>query len=46
MRRQNGYLTAGLILAGLTAGLILLGFFWTPYDPNAMSMDQIGRAHV
>ena len=42
MRRQNGYLTAGLILAGLTAALIVLGFFWTPYDPNAMSMDRVG----
>ena len=42
MSRQNGYLTAGLILAGLTAALILLGFFWTPYDPNAMSMDRAG----
>lgn len=37
MRRQNGYLTAGLILAGLTAALIFVGFFWTPYDPNAMA---------
>lgn len=42
MRRRNGYLTAGLILAGLTAALILLGFFWTPCDPNAMSMDRSG----
>ncbi len=42
MRRRNGYLTAGLILAGLTAAIILLGFFWTPYDPNAMSMDRVG----
>ena len=42
MRRQNGYLTAGLILAGLTAALIFVGFFWTPYDPNAMSMDRVG----
>ena len=42
MRRQNGYLTAGLILAGLTAALILLGFFWTPWDPNAMSADRSG----
>ena len=42
MRRQNGYMTAGLILAGAAAALILLGFFWTPYDPNAMSMDRAG----
>ena len=42
MRRQNGYLTAGLILAGLTAALIVLGFFWTPWDPNAMTADRSG----
>ena len=42
MRRRNGYLTAGLILAGLTAALILLSFFWTPCDPNAMSADRSG----
>lgn len=42
MRRQNGYLTAGLILAGAMAALILLGFFWTPCDPNAMGMDRAG----
>lgn len=37
MRRGNALLTAGLILTCLLAGLILLGFFWTPYDPNAMA---------
>lgn len=42
MRGKNGYLTAGLILAGCMAALILAGFFWTPYDPNAMSMDRVG----
>lgn len=42
MRRRNGYLTAGLILAGVLSALILLSFFWTPYDPNAMSMDRVG----
>jgi len=42
MRRRNSYLTAGLILAGLTAALILLSFFWTPCDPNAMSADRSG----
>ena len=35
---RNGFLTAGLILAGLLTALILLGFFWTPYDPNAISV--------
>ena len=37
MRRGNALLTAGLILTCLLAGLILLGFFWTPYAPNAMA---------
>lgn len=37
MKKRNGFLTAGLVLTGLLAALILLGFFWTPYDPNAMA---------
>lgn len=37
MKRRNGFLTAGLALTCLLAALILLGFFWTPYDPNAMA---------
>lgn len=37
-RRMNNYLKAGLALTLLLAALILLGFFWTPYDPNAMSV--------
>lgn len=37
MKRRNGYLTAGLVLTGFLAALILLGFFWTPYDPSAMA---------
>jgi peptide/nickel transport system permease protein len=37
MKKRNGYLTAGLILTGCMTALILLGFFWTPYDPAAMS---------
>lgn len=37
MRKGNGLLRAGLALAGLLAALILLGAFWTPYDPNAMA---------
>ena len=32
----NGYLRVGLILTCVLVALILLGFFWTPYDPNAM----------
>lgn len=38
MKRLNGYLRAGLLLTGLLAALILLGCFWTPYDPTAMAV--------
>jgi peptide/nickel transport system permease protein len=34
---MNGYLRAGLLLTGILTALIVLGFFWTPYDPDAMS---------
>lgn len=37
MKRRNGFLIAGLVLTCALAALILLGFFWTPYDPNAMA---------
>ena len=37
MKRMNGYLKAGLLLSGLLAALMVLGLFWTPYDPNAMA---------
>ena len=37
MRRSNGYLRWGLVLVTLLGALILLGYFWTPYDPQAMS---------
>lgn len=50
MKRPNRYLTAGFLLTGLLAGLILLGFFWTPYDPTAMSVgpkfDAPSLAHL
>ena len=49
-RTSNVYLTVGLILFGLVAGLILLGTFWTPYDPAAMSVggkfDPPSAAHL
>ena len=35
-RSGNAYLRAGLILTAILAALILLGLFWTPYDPEAM----------
>ena len=37
MKRRNWFLVAGLLLTGLLAALLLLGLFWTPYDPNAMA---------
>ena len=37
-RQMNRYLTVGLILTVLVAGLIVLGLFWTPYDPSAMAV--------
>lgn len=37
MKKQNAYFMAGLALAGLLAALVLLGVFWTPYDPTAMA---------
>ena len=42
MRRMNGYLKAGVILTGFLTALIILGYFWTPYDPAAMS-DKAGK---
>lgn len=38
MRRGNGYLWAGIILAAAMGLLILVGLFWTPYDPTAISV--------
>lgn len=38
MRRMNGHLRAGLILTGFLTALIILGYFWTPYDPTAMAV--------
>ena len=38
MRRGNGYLWAGAILAAAMGLVILVGFFWTPYDPTAISV--------
>ena len=40
MKRWNGYLKAGLILTGFLTILIVLGFFWTPYDPTAMGSEK------
>ena len=35
-KRANVFLWAGGILSGLMLSIIVLGYFWTPYDPTAM----------
>lgn len=49
-RTKDPYLTAGLIMTGLLVALVLLGTFWTPYDPNAMAvgpkLDPPSLAHL
>ena len=37
MNKRNPYLTAGLVMTGILTALIVMGVFWTPYDPNAMA---------
>lgn len=37
MKKKNTSLMVGLILAGLIALLVVVGCFWTPYPPTAMS---------
>lgn len=37
-KRMNGYLLAGLIITGILTAMIVLGYFWTPYDPTAMGV--------
>ena len=39
-RGGNIFLTAGLILTGLTLAVIVLGFFWTPYSPTDMAAEK------
>ena len=37
-KRMNGYLLAGMIITGVLTAMIVLGYFWTPYDPTAMGV--------
>lgn len=37
MKNMSGYFKAGLVLSAVLLVLILIGQFWTPYDPEAMS---------
>lgn len=45
MKRQPNYtLIAGCALTVITVSAILVSFFWTPYDPSAISAKEIGLA--
>ena len=50
MKKMNGYLRAGFLLTGFLTLVILLGYFWTPYDPTAMGaggkFDSPSLAHL
>ena len=37
MKKPNYNLIFGVVITAFMTGLILLGFFWTPYPPNAMN---------
>ena len=37
MKQRNWYLRLGAVLTALCFAYILLGFFWTPYDPGHLS---------
>ena len=34
---KNTYFRIGAVISGLMLLIILIGIFWTPYDPNAMN---------
>lgn len=37
MKKRNYFLTFGLILSALMFAFIILGYFWTPFDPMKMN---------
>lgn len=37
VKRKNWYLTVGTVLTAFMALYMIVGFFWTPYDPSALS---------
>ncbi|MDR0951314.1 MAG: ABC transporter permease [Oscillospiraceae bacterium] len=43
-RRVNTNLIAGCIITGLTVFIILVGYFWTPFDPAGMDASAINAA--
>ena len=36
MKKLNGYLLAGCVITGVLLLLLIVGEFWTPYEPTAM----------
>ena len=39
--RHNKNFKAGAVITAFMLALIVMGLFWTPYDPNAMSRDKL-----
>ena len=39
-KKLNGYLLVGLIITGILLFMALIGMFYTPFDPNAMSQAE------
>lgn len=44
--RRNLNFILGCVICAVMLLLIILGFFYTPYGPDAMNGPEIGRAHV
>lgn len=42
--RRNHNLILGCVITGFVVSLIIMGFFWTPYDPTAMSAAEMSGA--
>ena len=40
MKHMSGYFKAGVVLTAILLALILVGQFWTPYDPQTMSPSE------
>ena len=36
-KRMNGFLLVGLIITGMMLVITVIGIFWTPYVPTAMT---------
>ena len=41
MKKKNAFLRVGLALTGVMILFIVIGFFWTPYDPMAMNSHAV-----